>query len=157
MDPSTRLIALLQASERPFTILDHGEARSAEDAARARGTPLAIGGKSLLMKLERIGFAVVVVGGDRRLDGRRLRRGLGVQRYRFASADELRERVGVEPGSVPPFGRPLFDVALVVDAATAAREHIAFAAASPTRSVVMAVADWLAVARPDAVAPLTDG
>lgn len=140
----------------PHVILDHPPASDSVSAARARGTPLEHGGKSLLMKLDRgIGFAILVVGGDRRIDNAALRRHLRVRRYRFATEAELKQITGLQPGCVPPFGRPVFDVPLLVDADTAARDRIAFSLASHTRSVVMATADWLAVAKPDQVFPFT--
>jgi prolyl-tRNA editing enzyme YbaK/EbsC (Cys-tRNA(Pro) deacylase) len=155
MEPSDRLLALLDQAGRPYTLLDHAEARSAEEAAAARGTPLAIGGKTVVMKIDRIGWAALVVGSDRRIEGRLLRHALRVQRYRFATAAELVEVSGLRPGEVPPFGRPLFDLALYVGRDVAERAEIAFAAASATRSVRMATADWLAVAAPVIVEPFT--
>lgn len=148
MSAAERLLALLAASGRPFTVLEHPAAVSARDAAAARGTPLAIGGKSLVMKVDGVGLCVLVVGSDRRLDGKALRRALGVQRYRFASAEELGGLTGLTAGEVPPFGRPLFEAPLYVGDDLLARPEIAFAAASRTRSVRMATADWRAAARP---------
>jgi prolyl-tRNA editing enzyme YbaK/EbsC (Cys-tRNA(Pro) deacylase) len=143
------ILERLHAAGAEFEELAHAEARSAEEAARVRGTPLQIGGKSLVMKLDRgIGFAVLVLGGDHRLDNRALRRHLGLRRYRFASRSELAALTGLTPGCVPPFGRPIFDLPLFVDAATAAREEIVFSLATHTRSVHMATASWLAAADP---------
>jgi len=156
-DPSARLLALLAASGRPFARIDHPEAVSAAEAAAARGTSLDTGGKSLVLKLDGIGPAVLVVGSDRRLDGRLLRRALGVQRYRFLDADELRALTGLAPGEVPPFGRPLWDTALYVGEDVAARPELVFAAASRTCSIRMATADWREVARPTVVGSFTVG
>ncbi len=153
--PADRLLALLDAAGRPYTLLRHAEARTAREAATARGTPLSLGGKSVVMRFDKLGFVVLVVGSDRRVEGRALRKALGVQRYRFATADELRELTGLTPGEVPPFGRPLFDVELLVGADLAAREEIVFAAADRTRSVRMAVPDWLVVAGPRVVPAFT--
>lgn len=155
MDLSDRLLALLAASGRPHTVIDHAEAVTAEEAAAARATPLGIGGKSLVLKIDRVGLAVLVVGSDRRMDGKRLRKALGVQRYRFLDAAELDAALGLPPGAVPPFGRPLLDAALFVGEDVAARPEIAFAAASRRRSVRMATADWLAVAQPRVVPSFT--
>ncbi len=149
------LLDLLAASGRPYALLDHPEAVSAEAAAAARGTPLEIGGKSVLMSVEKLGFVVLVVGSDRRVEGKLLRKALGVQRYRFASPEELLALTGLRPGAVPAFARPLFDAELVVGEDVAARPEIAFAAASSTRSVRMATADWLAVARPRVIPAFT--
>jgi prolyl-tRNA editing enzyme YbaK/EbsC (Cys-tRNA(Pro) deacylase) len=148
MTPHERLLALLATSGRPHEVLHHPPARTATEAAEARGTPLDIGGKSILFSVERLGFVLVVVGSDRRVEGRALRRALGVQRYRFATETELATVTGLRPGEVPPFGRPLFEAALVVGDDIAARPEIAFAAASDRVSVRMATADWIALASP---------
>jgi prolyl-tRNA editing enzyme YbaK/EbsC (Cys-tRNA(Pro) deacylase) len=153
--PSERLLALLTAAGLPFEVLEHAEARTAEEAAAARGTPLSLGGKSVLLRAERVGNVVLVVGSDRRIDGARLRRALGVQRYRFASADELFELSGLRHGELPAFARPLFDAELVVGEDFFTRGEVVFAAASATRSVRMRLADWRAVAKPRLVPAFT--
>ena len=43
---------------------------TAREAALARGTPLGLGGKSLVMKIEKVGLTVLAVGSDRRVEGR---------------------------------------------------------------------------------------
>jgi prolyl-tRNA editing enzyme YbaK/EbsC (Cys-tRNA(Pro) deacylase) len=144
--PHDRLLALL--SGHAYALIEHAEARTAEEAAAARGTALAVGGKSLVMRLQDVGDAVVVVGSDRRLDGRALRKALGIQRYRFASNEEVAALTGLVSGEIPPFGRPLFDAALLVGQDLLERDELVFAAASRTRSVRMRMADWVAAARP---------
>ncbi len=147
-----RLLALL--AHTPHDRLEHPPITSAAHAAEVRGTPARIGGKAIVMKL-RSDFAVLALPGDGRLDGRALRHGLHVQRYRFATPEELLDLTGLAPGSVPPFGRPVFDLPLFVDSALAAQEHIAFTLAIPTSSAILAMADYMALARPEAVLPLT--
>ncbi len=155
MDRSEALLALLAAGGHRHAVLEHAEARTAEEAAAARGTPLAVGGKSVLLRAERVGDVVIVVGSDRRVEGRLLRRALGIQRYRFASPEELHALTGLRHGELPAFGRPLFEAELVVGEDFLARGEIVFAAASATRSVRMSIADWLAAARPRVVPPFT--
>jgi prolyl-tRNA editing enzyme YbaK/EbsC (Cys-tRNA(Pro) deacylase) len=155
--PADRLLDLLAASGRPYTVLEHAEAVTGEEAAAARGTPLALGGKSVVLKIDRIGLVVLVVGSDRRVDGKALRRALGVQRYRFVSPEELQAWTGLTPGEVPPFGRPLVDAALYVGEDFLAREEVVFAAASRVRSLRMRVEDWRVVADPLVVPDFTTG
>lgn len=139
----------------PHERLTHPPITSAAHAATLRGTPLGIGGKAIVMKLKRT-FAVLAVPADRAIDGKRLRHSLSVQRYRFASADELLALTGLTPGSVPPFGPPILDLPLYVDAALAARDRIAFTLGVPDASAILAMTDYLALARPAAVVPLTE-
>lgn len=149
-----RLLELLSASGLPFQVLEHAPAGEAREAAIARGTPLEIGGKTALFKLDRLGFALVVIGSDRRLESRPFRHALGVQRYRFATVEELLS-FGLRPGEVPAFGRPLLEAELFVGQDVLSREEIAFAAASDATSVRMRVRDWLALARPRVVPTYT--
>lgn len=146
-----RILELLDGC--PHQVVEHPPIRGAEDAAALRGTPLEIGGKSLLLKVgDR--WVVLVLSGARRLHNPSLRRALKAQRYRFATREELQAITGLEPGCVPPFGRPLFDADLVVDEVTAEQDRIAFSLADPTRSVIMSTKDWLAIAQPDLIAPI---
>jgi geranylgeranylglycerol-phosphate geranylgeranyltransferase len=58
--PTEQLFALLAGL--PHTVIEHAPATTAAEAAAARGTPREIGGKSVLMKVEKVGWCVVVVG-----------------------------------------------------------------------------------------------
>lgn len=155
MTVEARIEALLDAVGAAREALTHRPVTGAADAADARGTALAEGGKALLLKAERLGFVLLALPGDARLDGRALRAALRVQRYRLATAEELLRLTGLAPGCVPPFGRPVFDLPLWVDAALAARPRIVFTPGRPDRSLRLATADWLAAARPDGVARLS--
>ncbi len=154
MDLEATLLSLLAEAGATWEILDHAPIASAAEAAALRGTALEEGGKALVMKLDRIGFAVLALGGDRRVDGKALRRGFGIQRYRFARREELRDLTGLAPGAVPPFGRPVFDLPLFVDADLAAGARIAFTLGRPDRSVLLDTAAWLRAARPEEILPL---
>jgi len=50
---------------------------------------------------------------------------------------------GLVPGSVPPFGRPILDLDLYVDASIRANDHVAFNAGSLTDSVIMTAEAYL--------------
>ena len=83
-----------------------------------------------------------------------LRRALKARRSRFATPDELRERTGLVPGSVPPFGEPILPFPLYVDSAIRDNQRIAFNAGSLTDSIIMAVEDYLPLAQPRRMFPL---
>ncbi|MFT5686918.1 MAG: Ala-tRNA(Pro) deacylase [Myxococcota bacterium] len=134
----------------PHQRIVHDPIATARDAAVLRGTPLAIGGKSLVMKFDGV-FGVFVISSARRSQGNVIRKFLGARRMRFATREELLVLTGLTPGCVPPLGRPIFDLPLYVDQSIADNAQIAFSAGSHTVSVVMAVPDYLAIARPDAV------
>jgi Ala-tRNA(Pro) deacylase len=60
--------------------------------------------KSLFLKDKRGQLVLLVCLEDRALDLKRLDRRLGTARFSFGSPELLREVLGVEPGSVTPFG-----------------------------------------------------
>ena len=145
---AARVELLLQQVGASFEVIEHAEANSALEAAEARGTPLAIGGKALVMKTDRRGFVLLCLQSSRALYNRGLRQHLGLRRYRFATRDELEALTGLTPGCIPPFGRPIFDLPLYADRHLVAQPRIAFTVGSRSRSIVMNTADWLEAAQP---------
>ena len=80
--------------------------------------------KNLFLKPQKAAgpFLLVVLEEDRRVSVNGLARSLGVPRVGFGSAEDLVAQLGVEPGSVTPFGlvnarpgavRPVFDRGLM--------------------------------------------
>jgi len=141
------LFSLLDEAGVPYRHVEHGPTRTSEESAAARGEPLAIGGKTLLLKVDDR-FELFVLSAARRMRSGRARRAVGARRSRFATEAELLELTGLVPGTVPPFGEPLLAFPLNADRSVLAHDRIAFNAASPTESIVMATADWLRIARP---------
>jgi len=127
--------------------LQHAPTRTSEESAAARGEPLSVGGKALLLKVDEE-FALFVLPADRKLDSAAVRRALGAKKARFATTVELAERAGLVPGCVPPFGQPILPFPLYADPACAENERIAFNAGSLERSIVMSARDWVELAQP---------
>jgi prolyl-tRNA editing enzyme YbaK/EbsC (Cys-tRNA(Pro) deacylase) len=142
---------LLVREGADFREVRHPPTRTSEESARARGEPLAIGGKALLMKLADQ-HALFVISAARRVDSAAIRRELGVSRLRFVSAEELHHLTGLVPGSVPPFGEPILPFPLYADSSVFANDRIAFNAGTLTDSIVMSVSDWERIARPHRLA-----
>lgn len=139
--------ALLDEAGVDYREVHHEQTPTSEDAARARGEPLHIGGKALLLKTGDQ-FRLFVFSAARRLDTKALRHQLGVRKSRFATRDELLGMTGLVPGSVPPFGRPILPFDLYVDTSIEANERIAFNAGSLTDSIILGVPDYLRLANP---------
>lgn len=142
-----RIRDMLRAAEVPFREVHHEPTLTSEESARARGEPMSLGGKALLIKADDR-FALFVLRADTKFDSGAVRRGLGVKKTRFATAEELNQLTGLVPGCVPPFGRPILDFDLYVDPGILANDKIAFNAGSLTDSIIMSVADWSRLARP---------
>jgi prolyl-tRNA editing enzyme YbaK/EbsC (Cys-tRNA(Pro) deacylase) len=141
-DVLERLREFLDRAGVAYTVKVHEPTYTSEQSAQARGEPLSIGAKALLVKVDEE-FRLFVLPADRKLDSAAARRGLDARKLRFATADELSELTGLVPGSVPPFGRPVLPLDLVVDEALAQNHRVAFNAGSLTTSIVMAAADYL--------------
>jgi len=138
---------LLAESDIPFREVQHAPTFTSEESAKARGEELRTGGKALLLKTDDV-FRLFVLPADRKLDSAAAKRHLGVKKTRFATEDELKELTELVPGSVPPFGPPILPFELFVDERIRANERIAFNAGSLTDSIILATADYLAVAKP---------
>ncbi|MGD8896112.1 MAG: YbaK/EbsC family protein [Acidobacteriota bacterium] len=138
---------LLARHSMEFREVRHEPTHTSEESARARGEPMAIGGKALLMKVGDE-HALFVISAARRVDSAALRRELGVKKLRFASAEELYALTGLVPGSVPPFGEPTLPFPLYADESVFENDRIAFNAGTLTDSIIMSVIDWERIAQP---------
>ena len=139
-----QLTALLRANGAVFTVMSHAPARTSEEAAQIRGTPLEQGAKALVFHADdRV--VVLVLPADRRIDTRAFKRAYEVKNLRMVSAEELHTLTGLEPGAVPPFGA-LFGLPTYVDAELLALPRIAFNAGSRSTSVILDTADYARLA-----------
>ncbi len=147
-----RIVRHLRATGAEFREVAHAPTLTSEDSARARGEPLGVGAKALVLRCDGI-FQLVVLPADRKLNTKLLKRGLAVKDIRFATPDELKELTGLVPGSVPPFGPPILELPLFADVDLGVRyPQVAFNAGDLSRSIIMAAADWERVARPTRIA-----
>jgi Ala-tRNA(Pro) deacylase len=137
----------LQARGIGFRAVEHVPTLTSEASAQARGEPLAIGGKALLLKVDD-SFALFVLSAAARLDNAAIRQHFGARKARFASRDELWDMTGLVPGCVPPFGEPVLPFPLYADPSILEQPRIAFNAGLLTRSFVLAIDDWVAMASP---------
>src|SRR5712692_290009 len=112
-----RLQESLKQHAVSFTIIRHEAAYTSEQAAAVRGTTLASGAKALVVKAGDA-FVLLVLPANRKLDSRKARDGLGVKGLRFATREEVEQRTGLQPGSIPPLGS-LFDLPTYCDPALA--------------------------------------
>jgi Ala-tRNA(Pro) deacylase len=140
----------LRAEGAAVREVHHEPTLTSEESARARGEELRVGGKALLLRGD-AQFALFVLPADRKIDSGVIRRELQFGKLRFANREELAELTGLVPGCVPPFGEPILPFPLYVDAAIQENDRIAFNAGSLTDSMVLAIDDYLRLARPERV------
>lgn len=146
---------LLNSHGIEFREVHHKPTFTSEESAKARREDLRIGGKALLMASDGR-YRLFVLPADRRVRSSAIRRELKLRKLRFADRGELKELTGLVPGSVPPFGEPVLPFPLYVDAGIQENDRIAFNAGSLTDSIILAVEDYLAVARPAGVFPFSE-
>jgi prolyl-tRNA editing enzyme YbaK/EbsC (Cys-tRNA(Pro) deacylase) len=143
-----RITAFLDSHGVAYRCVHHEPTRTSEESAKARGEPLEVGGKAIVMKVGEE-FMLFVFSAARRIDSQKIKAHFGVKKIRFASAEELHQLTGLVPGSVPPFGKPILPFALFVDTSIERNTTIAFNAGSLTDSIIMATKDYLHVANPE--------
>jgi prolyl-tRNA editing enzyme YbaK/EbsC (Cys-tRNA(Pro) deacylase) len=137
----------LTAQSITFKQVHHGATETSEAAALARGEDLSIGGKALVLKIDD-SFKLCVLSAAKKIDSGALKKHFGAKKLRFADKDELKELTGLVPGSVPPFGKPLIDLELLLDQSILQNQKIAFNAGSLNDSIIMSVQDYLKVSNP---------
>ena len=143
-----RIRDYLNAAGVTFREVEHEPTRTSEESAAARGEDLKVGAKALLLQTGD-SFRLFVLPADRKLDSGAIRRELGVRKTRFATVEELHELVGLVPGSVPPFGKPILPFELYADETLGTEtDRVAFNAGSLRNSIIMAASDWETLARP---------
>lgn len=130
----------------PFDVLRHEAVFTSEEAARVRGTDLASGAKALVCKADEK-FVMFVMPADRRLDSKLARKQFGIRSLRFATREEVLERTGLAPGSIPPFGS-LFGLGTWCDELLAEQSRINFNAGDHSISISMSFADYRTVEQP---------
>jgi prolyl-tRNA editing enzyme YbaK/EbsC (Cys-tRNA(Pro) deacylase) len=131
-----------------FREVHHAPTRTSEESAAARGEPLRVGGKALLVKVDDT-FRLFVLSADRKLDSGAIREHFSARKTRFATSEELMALTGLVPGSVPPFGAPILPFPLYVDPSVFENDRVAFNAGSLTDSVVMPIEDYRRLAAPE--------
>ncbi|NEP59585.1 MAG: hypothetical protein F6K31_21670 [Symploca sp. SIO2G7] len=162
--PATeKIISLLDSNNIDYRRIHHPECRTSEESAKARAEGsggFVIGAKAILMKVERkeVGteFHVFVLPGNKQINSKILKKSLKNQlddfsRFRFATAEEMAEQTdGLIPGTMPPFGRPIFEnlVHLFIDSYLLDHEVLGFNAACLTQSLIVSTQDYIKVAYP---------
>ncbi len=128
-----------------YRTVHHDPTHTSEESANIRGEELKVGAKAILMKCDNA-FSLFVISAARKIDSKAIKTLLRLKSLRFATREELFDLTGLEPGAVPPFGRPILDFDLYADPSVFANERVAFNAGSLTDSIIMPAADYRRVA-----------
>jgi prolyl-tRNA editing enzyme YbaK/EbsC (Cys-tRNA(Pro) deacylase) len=142
------IVAWLQRESVNFRHVTHEPTFTSEESAKARGESVQVGGKALVVKVGDV-FRLFVLSAAYKFDSAAVKKHFNVKKTRFAEKEELLTQTGLVPGSVPPFGAPILKLPLHVDPSILANEVIAFNAGSLTDSIIMTVADYVRIAKPE--------
>ncbi|HRJ69278.1 MAG TPA: prolyl-tRNA synthetase associated domain-containing protein [Beijerinckiaceae bacterium] len=103
-DISAPLLAFLDRLGIETRTMDHAPVFTVAESQALRGAIAGAHSKNLFVKDKKGRLFLVTALEDASLDLKRLHEAIGAQgRVSFASADQLREHLGIEPGSVTPF------------------------------------------------------
>jgi Cys-tRNA(Pro)/Cys-tRNA(Cys) deacylase len=104
VSPFSRLLEIVEKSGVPFVLHEHEVTRTVEEAERNLSFDVARIVKTIAFRTRSGGIVLAAVRGIRRVDYARLAALVGVNRRDLAalSPGEVRELLGVEPGSVSP-------------------------------------------------------
>ena len=141
-----RLHRLLDDAGATFEVLEHEPVYTSEQAAQVRGTTLASGAKALICKAAG-DMRMFVLPANLRLCSKSVRKSLGFRSLRFATRDEVQKITGLEPGSIPPFGK-LFELPTYCDQRLAEQPRINFNAGDHAKSINLNFDDFLRVQEP---------
>jgi Ala-tRNA(Pro) deacylase len=151
-----RLDALIAELGIPIAEVTHPPVFTVEDVGQ---TPHGLPGedtKNLFLKDAKGQLFLVTIRSDRRADLKTLPALIGSKRLSFASADTLRDALGVTPGSVTPLALvndARHQVRFALDRALAEGEHIACHPLVNTATVSLRTADLLRLLRAVGVEP----
>ncbi|HKX72648.1 MAG TPA: YbaK/EbsC family protein [Candidatus Saccharimonadales bacterium] len=118
------------------------------------------GAKALLIKIDikdSPAFAVIILPGFNKLDSKAVKQELkarvpGCRGFRFATPEEMEHQArGMQPGKMPPFGRPIFPgVAFTfIDESLVHHARIGFNAADFEKSILLDTSDYLRIVTSD--------
>ena len=149
----SKIIQILQTHKMQYVTFEHEPVRTSEEAAKVRpGFSLKQGAKAIILRTYTGNadhdFIMIVLPGDSRFNGSKLKKILHVRDIRFATPDEIAGITGgVEPGGVPPFGN-IFNMRVVADSTLFDNEKIILNAGDRRFSVAMKSADYRYIIRP---------
>lgn len=141
------IIRLLRQGDAAFEHLTHEETPTSEDSARVRGTSLAEGVKSIIVrgKNSKKNYQLNIPS-HLKLDMKAVSELVG-EKCEFEEPTVIKERFGLEVGGIPPFGT-LFNLDTYYDERIKLNERAAFNCGLRQESIVMRADDLIRVVQP---------
>jgi len=146
-DAYDKIIELLKSNGAWFEQIEHEPVFTSEQAAAVRGLEIGQGAKSLLFKAKP-DFVLAVLPGDKKVDFKKLKDTLHVKEIRFATPEEVVEKMSVEIGACYPFGN-VVGLRTIVDTSLARQEIISCNPGRHDVSIKFKFADYQRIAKPE--------
>ena len=141
MSKATPVTRALDQLNIPYRLFQHARPpASLEQAAAERGQQPTQIVRSILFRLSKDDYAMVLIAGPTQISWRALRRCLGRSRLRMASREEVLTVTGYEIGAVSPFGLPQ-PIRLLVDQSVLAHDEISIGSGQRGTTIIMRVSD----------------
>ncbi len=152
--PTTHTIVnLLEQNGLWFESFEHEPVTTSEEAAKVREGKYSLsqGAKALILRVKESSgkrFVMVVLPGDQKFSGNRLKKILNSKDIRFATVEEINKLTnGIVVGGVPPFGN-LFELEVIADIGLFKNDKIVFNAGDRRFSVAMKATDYKKLVNP---------
>ena len=150
-DTYTRLVALLDAQQVPYRLIDHAPEGRTEIVSALRGNALRQAAKCIVLMVK-LGkkttrYVLAVIPGDARLDLNAIKALLGGTYAAFASAEVAERLAGSVAGTILPFSFTP-ELELIADPSLLESDELFFNAARLDRSLALPSAAYARVAQP---------
>ena len=144
-----KLKAFFDNNNIQYNHFEHAPAKTSEEVAKIRGTPLETGAKSMIIKIDKE-FILIVIPAHKKFNSRPAKKVLHTDCLRFAYGTELEELTHCLQGAVPPFGS-LFNLKTYIDESLVKNttyDYISFNGGLRTRSFQIKINDYLSLEKP---------
>lgn len=139
----TPVTRYLSESGIPHRFFRHpGQVHSLEQAAQERGQEPGQVVRSILFRLGKDEYVMVLMAGPRQISWQALRRYLGRSRVTMASEQEVLETTGYPLGAVSPFGVPK-PVRILVDSSVSRHEELSIGSGERNSTIILLREDLL--------------
>ncbi len=139
---SSAVTRFLDGRGIPYRIFQHtGPVNSLEQAAQERNQRPEQIIRSILFRLSKGGFVMVLVAGEKQVSWHALRHHLGTSRISMATEQEVLEVTGYQLGAVSPFGIPQ-PLPILVDRGALDSEEISIGSGVRYTAVIMKREDF---------------
>ena len=143
MSDSTPVTRALDEKGISYRFFRHpGQVRSLEQAARERGQRPEQIVRSIVFRLSKKEFVMVLMAGPRQISWPALRSYLGHSRMTMASKEEVQEVTGYELGAVLPFGLPE-PLRILVDESVLEEAEVSIGSGVRNATVILKSADLM--------------